>query len=82
MHNLTKGKSSAFGNKVQAVNTKVQKIITASGGAHTFSEEEKISFVDFINSSLASDPLMKDKLPINPDNNDIFGACKDGLLLW
>lgn len=78
---LTKGKSSSFGAAVSASSKGVQKIVTASGGAHSFSEEEKVSFVDHINSALATNPLLKGRLPINPDNNDLFNACKDGLLL-
>jgi len=78
---LTKGKSSAFGQAVTSSSKGVQKIVSATGGAHSFSEEEKVSFVEHINSSLSSSPLLKGRLPINPDNNDLFGACKDGLLL-
>jgi len=78
---LTKGKSSTFGTAVAATSKGVQKIVTASGGAHSFSEEEKESFVDHINSSLDKNALMKGRLPINPNNHDLFAACKDGILL-
>lgn len=78
---LTKGKSSVFGQAVTSANKGVQKIVSATGGAHSFSEEEKVSFVDHVNSSLTSNPLMAGRLPINPDNNDLFSAVKDGVLL-
>jgi len=78
---LTKGKSSTFGQAVSSASKGVQTIVSATGGAHSFSEEEKVSFVEHINSSLASNPLLKGKLPINPDNNDLFSAVKDGILL-
>lgn len=81
VNNLLKGKNSAFGNAVQHASKAVQKIVTASGGAHTYSEEEKISFVEHINSSLADNPLVKDKLPLDPQSMDIFSAVKDGLIL-
>lgn len=81
MSNLAKGKDSGFGNTVQAAHKGVNKIITASGGAHSYSEEEKVSFVEHINSVLEDNPLTKNILPINPDTDDLFKKCKDGLLL-
>jgi len=82
MKGLVSGKdNSKFGQSAMKVNKGIQKVVTASGGAHTFSEEEKAAFVDYINSGLEKNELMKGRLPINPDNNDIFTACKDGILL-
>jgi len=78
---LTKGKSSTFGTHVTKVSKGVQKIVSASGGSHSFSEEEKVSFVEYINSALKSNDLCKKKLPINENNNDLFDAVKDGLVL-
>jgi len=81
LRNLSKGKSSTFGQHVVKSSKGVQKITTASGGAHSFSEEERISFVDHINSTLSNDPLCKGRLPINPDGNDLFSAVGDGIIL-
>jgi len=81
IHGLTKGKSNAFGQHVTKASKGVQKIVTASGGAHSFSEEEKESFVEFINMSLTNNELCKGKLPINQHNHDIFKAVQDGLVL-
>jgi hypothetical protein len=38
MKNLTSGKSSTFGQHVTKASKGVQKIVTASGGAHSFSD--------------------------------------------
>jgi len=72
---------TSFGSNISKASKGIQKVVTASGGAHSFSEEEKISFVDHINSSLRDNPIVKHLLPLNPDNNSLFPACKDGLLL-
>lgn len=48
---------------------------------HTFSTEERAGFADYINSVLSSDPDLKGILPINPDNDDLFNACKNGILM-
>lgn len=43
--------------------------------------EKKI--ITKIKRSLASDPdLNLEKNPINPDSNELYSRCKDGILLW
>lgn len=49
---------------------------------HTISESEKASYVAHINSYLGDDPFLKQFLPMDPYNNDIFNLAKDGVLLW
>lgn len=80
--NLLKGKNTAFGNTIQSSNQAVQKKVTASGGAHSYSEEEKISFCEHINSVLGDSPLVKHLVPIDPYSiSALFEKCGDGLLL-
>jgi len=81
VYGLSQGKTTSFGTTVSKASKGVQKIVTASGGAHSFSDEEKVSFVEHINSVLADDPLCKGRVPINPNNNDLFAACSDGVIL-
>jgi len=81
IHQLTKGKTSAFGQHVTKTSKNVQKIVTASGGAHSFSEEEAVSFVEHINSALRDNPLCKGRLPLNPNNGEIFKKIADGVIL-
>ena len=55
---------------------------SAEGTTHSFSEEEKLAFVDWINFQLENDPDVKDMLPIEEDDNGLFKACYNGLVLW
>ena len=52
------------------------------GSFHTFAEEEKVVFVQFINENLKEDEQLTDMLPINHENMDLFHNNDDGILLW
>lgn len=54
---------------------------TAGDVQHSYSEEEKIAFVDWINECLAGDNDLKSKLPISISGESLFKACHDGILL-
>ncbi|EGC34278.1 actin bundling protein [Dictyostelium purpureum] len=54
---------------------------TASGVTHSYSDEEKVAYIDWINNCLAKDADLKGKLPISEDGDKFFQACHDGLLL-
>jgi len=58
----------------------IQKVETTHS-THSFSEEEKESFVEHINQTLKGDPHLSGKLPINPSDTSLFSACSDGILL-
>jgi len=63
-------------NKVQAYSS------TGGDTTHTYSEEERSAFTDWINEALADDEDLKGKLPISTSSpNALFDACKDGVLL-
>lgn len=53
-----------------------------SGTTHSFSEEEKLAFCDWINYQLEEDPDLQKHLPIAEDGNALFEAVHDGLILW
>jgi hypothetical protein len=59
----------------------VKRVATAAA-SHSFSEEEKESFVEHINQALGHDPQLQGRLPINPSDNSLFTACADGVILW
>jgi len=49
---------------------------------HTVRHSEQYAFTKWINQSLAKDTdLNLEKNPINPDTNDLYIRCKDGLVL-
>lgn len=52
-----------------------------SGTTHTINDEERTEFTRHINSVLAGDSLIGDRLPFDPDSFQIFDECKDGLIL-
>uniref|UniRef100_A0A8B9H9R8 Lymphocyte cytosolic protein 1 (L-plastin) n=1 Tax=Astyanax mexicanus TaxID=7994 RepID=A0A8B9H9R8_ASTMX len=52
-----------------------------SGTQHSYSEEEKVAFVNWINKALEKDPDCKHVLPMDPSSNDLFTAVGDGIVL-
>ncbi|KJE96233.1 fimbrin [Capsaspora owczarzaki ATCC 30864] len=65
--------------------TKQSKVVTVGGSsdsiAHSFSEDEKESFVDHINMELGTDADIGKRFPLDSHDMSIFEAVKDGLLL-
>ncbi|KAM8857077.1 plastin-2 [Synchiropus picturatus] len=52
-----------------------------SGTQHSYSEEEKVAFVNWINQALEKDPDCQHVLPADPNNDDLFRAVGDGIVL-
>uniref|UniRef100_A0A8C9WAS5 Lymphocyte cytosolic protein 1 (L-plastin) n=1 Tax=Scleropages formosus TaxID=113540 RepID=A0A8C9WAS5_SCLFO len=52
-----------------------------SGTQHSYSEEEKVAFANWVNKALEKDPDCKHILPIDPSTNDLFKAMGDGIIL-
>uniref|UniRef100_A0A8C7THN0 Lymphocyte cytosolic protein 1 (L-plastin) n=1 Tax=Oncorhynchus mykiss TaxID=8022 RepID=A0A8C7THN0_ONCMY len=52
-----------------------------SGTQHSYSEEEKVAFVNWVNKALEKDPDCKHVLPMDPTTNDLFTAVGDGIVL-
>jgi len=80
---LRQGKTSStsgFGNIVSK-NANLN-VVQSQHASHSFSDEEKEGFVEYINDCIASDPDVKYLgFPLNPKGMDIFNAVKDGVLL-
>ncbi|XP_066564967.1 plastin-1 [Amia ocellicauda] len=55
--------------------------ISSEGTQHSYSDEEKVAFVNWINKTLAEDPDCKHLLPMDPENESLFKSVKDGILL-
>jgi len=60
---------------------KIQREVSVRGAIHSFSEEEREGYVEFINSTLKDDPDLQSILPINPRTQDIFATVSNGLIL-
>ncbi|KNC56427.1 fimbrin [Thecamonas trahens ATCC 50062] len=73
------------GSKMAAVVEKAGDMYKVQGAtdssAHSFSEEEKTSFSDYINMALAHDSDLAHLLPIDAASMDLFEVVKDGILL-
>uniref|UniRef100_A0A7N6AFN0 Plastin-2 n=1 Tax=Anabas testudineus TaxID=64144 RepID=A0A7N6AFN0_ANATE len=52
-----------------------------SGTQHSYSEEEKVAFVNWINKALEKDADCKHILPMDPNTDDLFTAMGDGIIL-
>ncbi|OWK05879.1 PLS1, partial [Cervus elaphus hippelaphus] len=55
--------------------------ISSEGTQHSYSEEEKVAFVNWINKALENDPDCKHLLPMNPNDGSLFKSLADGILL-
>lgn len=55
--------------------------ISSEGTQHSYSEEEKVAFVNWINKALEDDPDCKHLLPMNPSDGSLFKSLADGILL-
>ncbi|CAM9964616.1 unnamed protein product [Ascophyllum nodosum] len=67
--------------------TYVRKIHKApaqhSGGMayHSYSDDERMAFTEHINNSLAADPVVGPRLPMDPLSEALFTETSDGLIL-
>lgn len=74
---------------LQTTAEKAKKLVKTSGSSqasaegtqHSFSEEEKLAFVDWINFQLENDPEMSSRLPISEDGLALFSAMDDGIVM-
>ncbi|XP_051716787.1 plastin-3 isoform X1 [Ctenopharyngodon idella] len=55
--------------------------LSSAGTQHSFSEEERFAFVNWINTALEHDPDCKHVLPMNPNTDALFKAVGDGIVL-
>eukprot|EP00300_Choanocystis_sp_HF-7_P027604 c32762_g1_i1.p2 GENE.c32762_g1_i1~~c32762_g1_i1.p2 ORF type:complete len:638 (+),score=187.49 c32762_g1_i1:31-1914(+) len=82
VQNVRSGKStSKMGAVVQKAGDKFKLTGATASSEHTFSEEEKVSFTDYINQALGHDRVLADRLPMDPESMALFPACNDGILL-
>ncbi|KAG7511389.1 plastin-1-like [Solea senegalensis] len=54
---------------------------SSEGTQHSYSDEEKVAFVNWINKALAKDPDCDHLLPMNPSGESLFTSVRDGILL-
>ena len=57
------------------------RMTSESGSQSTYLHEEVGCFARAINKALKDEPSLKDRLPINPEGDDLFTALSDGMIL-
>uniref|UniRef100_A0A803YBT4 Plastin-3 n=2 Tax=Phasianidae TaxID=9005 RepID=A0A803YBT4_MELGA len=55
--------------------------LSSEGTQHSYSEEEKYAFVNWINKALENDADCRHVIPMNPNTDDLFKAVGDGIVL-
>ncbi|XP_074047253.1 plastin-1 [Macrotis lagotis] len=55
--------------------------ISSEGTQHSYAEEEKVAFVNWINKALEDDPDCKHLIPMDPNDSSLFKSLADGILL-
>ncbi|XP_023363972.1 plastin-3 [Otolemur garnettii] len=55
--------------------------LSSEGTQHSYSEEEKYAFVNWMNKALENDPDCRHVIPMNPNTDDLFKAVGDGIVL-
>ncbi|KAM8953611.1 plastin-1 [Pelodytes ibericus] len=54
---------------------------SSQGTQHSYAEEEKVAFANWINKALKDEPDCTHLLPMDPSNNSLFTSLSDGILL-
>lgn len=57
--------------------------IVDNNAIHTYTESEKVAYVNFVNRLVGSDPYLVDNayVPIDPSTDQVFQSLKDGQVL-
>nr|XP_020454659.1 plastin-3-like [Monopterus albus] len=55
--------------------------LSSEGTQHSFSEEERYAFVNWINTALEKDPDCQHVLPMDPNTDSLFTSLWDGIVL-
>ena len=74
---------ATFGAALETAHGAGAQVVSASGGHHNYLREEVSVIARAFNRECKNDELqqVQEKLPINPDNDDLFHACSDGMLM-
>lgn len=80
MQGVFQKNQAAFGQVMQTASGAGAQVQGAIG-THTYLLEEKSVFSRTINKLFKDDPDLADRLPIDPESDDLFHAMSDGLIL-
>jgi hypothetical protein len=68
-------------NKFGAITGDSARIENKDGGAHTYSIEERTTFSKLINLYMKDDADLKDRIPMNVDDESLFHVFDNGVLM-
>eukprot|EP00743_Colponemidia_sp_Colp-15_P000426 GILK01000487.1.p1 GENE.GILK01000487.1~~GILK01000487.1.p1 ORF type:complete len:651 (-),score=158.79 GILK01000487.1:343-2151(-) len=74
-------KDSGIAKVVSKAGQELNQVTAASGGVHSFADEEKVAFAEHINKCLRSDAHISYMMPIDTNSMDLFKAVSNGVLL-
>ena len=82
MINMKGSDGAKFGQIVEGADGKqMAKLESAHGGLHAYSIDERHAFANLVNIFMQNDPQVQDRLPMNPDNEDLFHVFDNGVLM-
>ena len=88
MYQKVKSQKTSFG--LQKTAEKAKKLVavsglseaSAEGTQHSYAEEEKLAFVDWINYQLEKDTDLSAQLPIEEEGEALFAGMNNGIVMW
>jgi len=54
---------------------------TESGGHHSYAHEERNTYARLFNATLAKDPYVGERFPIDPNTDDLWHVMSDGMVM-
>jgi len=63
------------------VHSEMSQQTSEHGGTHSYLVEERICFAKLVNEFLKGDEDVKDIVPMNPENDDLFHSLETGIIL-
>ncbi|XP_049850682.1 fimbrin-like [Schistocerca gregaria] len=73
--------TSPWGEKVDRSKSALTTTTSVGDSTHTYTNDEKTAFADWINTSLKGDPDLADLLPVNSEDDSLFKVVHNGLVM-
>eukprot|EP00618_Florenciella_parvula_P031483 CAMPEP_0119481916 /NCGR_PEP_ID=MMETSP1344-20130328/10019_1 /TAXON_ID=236787 /ORGANISM="Florenciella parvula, Strain CCMP2471" /LENGTH=665 /DNA_ID=CAMNT_0007516297 /DNA_START=158 /DNA_END=2151 /DNA_ORIENTATION=- len=74
------GNARRFSGVMKKAGATIYKIQGAANSEHSIAEEEKVAFAELINRTLGDDPFLSSRLPMDPNSDELFEQCADGII--
>jgi len=81
MQMVKKSGQATFGSAMETSHGAAAQVQSASGGHHNYLREEVSMIARAFNRICKDDELVQERLPVDPENDDLFHACSDGMLM-